>query len=497
MAEAIHQVDQLLQENELLRQENALLKRQLYGAKSEKVLPDHPDLFDCSNLELENKEEGQDKTKPERKKKSRGSARKPRIPDHLSIRETVVIPPEVEAAPELWKQIGEEHSDRIAFEPGTFYIKRITRPKYIKIDSPADESCAPIIAELPPQLLDRGILAPELLAHVAVSKYSDHLPLERQSRIFLERYEVDISPQTLGNGMELVADWLRPVVDLMSHEQFKGRYVQCDETPLKYLTPEKKQAATGYAWVVNVPGGYTVFHWKRGRSEKCLAEIIPEDWTGTLQCDAYKVYYSYQGRKPAIVLNGCMAHVRRKFVEALEQGQCPDQMRWVIHQIRLLYRIERRLREMRAGPTLREAVRCAESVPIMNRIKKALDILKQRPNFRPKTLMGKAVNYALNQWPVLQTWLSDGLIEIDNNLIENHIRPPKLGLKNWLFIGADGAGWRGAVIYSIIASCRNFGIEPYTYMADVLNRLPAMKTSELADLLPDRWLALRKQQGVA
>jgi transposase len=496
VAVAPTEVERLKQENDLLRQENALLKRQLFGAKSEKVILDHPDLFDCSGLDPVTEEEVQDNSPPTGRRKSSASPRKPRIPDHLEIRETVIIPPEVKANPDLWKPIGsEDHCDRIAFEPGTFYVKRITRPKFVRADCPADEPNPPVIADLPPQLLDRGVLAPELLAHIAVSKYSDHLPLDRQSKIFGERYGVEISPQTMGNGIELVADWLRPIVDLMSKEQFKSNYFQCDETTIKYLKPNNGKAATGYIWTVNVPGGYTVYHWKRGRGQKCLDQIVPEDFEGTLQCDGYIGYYSFRNSRPMVTLNGCMAHVRRKFVEALEIGQSPTQMRWVVNQMRLLYQIERRLREMRAGPAKRAAVRCAESVPIMNRIRKALELLKKRPNFRPQTLMGKAVSYALNQWEVLQPWLTNGQIEIDNNLVENKIRPTKLGLKNWLFLGADGAGWRSTVIYSIINSCRNFGIEPYTYMVDVLNRLPSMKNSELPNLLPDRWLEERRSAG--
>lgn len=493
MPVTVTEVEQLKQENDLLKQEIALLKRKLYGVSSEKGIPDHPDLFDCSALDK--KEEEQEEIgapKPPKKSRKPKTPAKPRIPDHLEVRdETIILPPEVKANPELWKQIGEEHSDRIAFRPGDFYIKRITRPKFVKITCPVDEPNPPIIAELPQQLLDRGILAPELLAHIAVSKYSDHLPLDRQSKIYEERYGIEISPQTMGNGIELIADWLRPIVDLMSTKQFAGKYIQCDETPLDYLKPRNGHTAKGYMWTVNVPGGYCVYHWHNGRSEKCLTDIVPDHFEGTLQCDAYIVYQTFARKRPEITLIGCMAHARRKFEEALKQGQWPVQMHWVMIQIGNLYSIERRLRYKRAGPAMREAVRRSESAPILNRLKKALDLFKNRPGFRPQSLVGKAINYALNQWGLLMPWIDNGLVEIDNNLVENKIRPTKLGLKNWLFIGSDQAGWRSAVIYSIITSCRNFGIEPYTYLVDVLNRLPSMKMPELPSLLPDQWLKAR------
>lgn len=483
----------LKQENDLLKQQVAFLQKQLWGAKSEKGIPDHPDLFGDETFGSEPDDHPQTpEPKPRKKRKSKPKEPTPRWPEDTEVRASTMIPTEVLANPELWKKIGEERSDRLSFEPGTFYIKRVVRPKYVRSDCPADEPNPPVIAELPPQLQERAILAPELLAHIAVSKYSDHLPLERQEKIFRERYGVEISSQTMSNGMSVMADRLKPIVDLMSTTQFKGNYIQCDETPLDYLKPGNGKTAKGYMWTVNVPGGYCVYHWRNGRSEGCLRSIVPNEFEGVIQCDAYRVYQSFSNKRPGIILNGCMAHVRRKFKEAADQGGAPTQSRWVLNQIRLLYRIEKKLRNDRAGPAKRSAVRCAESLPIMNRLRKALEIFRKNGKYRPQSLMGKAISYAMNHWDMLLPWINNGSIEIDNNLVENKIRPTKLGVKNWLFIGADSAGWKSAVIYSIISSCRSFGIEPYQYLADVLNRLPGMETEKLPSLLPDQWAKAQK-----
>ncbi|MEC5129024.1 IS66 family transposase [Verrucomicrobiales bacterium BCK34] len=188
-----------------------------------------------------------------------------------------------------------------------------------------------------------------------------------------------------------------------------------------------------------------------------------------------------------IELAGCWAHARRKFHEAFLQGEAKQRAAWLLRQIGHLYTIERELRESRAGPRLREAMRQSRSRPILERIHRALHLFQQSRKHLPKSLMGKALHYALGQWPMLTAYLRNGLVEIDNNLCENAIRPTAVGKKNWLFIGAEEAGWRSAVIYSIIASCRSRGIDPYAYIKDVLTRLPTMTNHQIVQITPEAW----------
>ena len=191
-----------------------------------------------------------------------------------------------------------------------------------------------------------------------------------------------------------------------------------------------------------------------------------------------------------IVLSGCWAHVRRKVVAAFEQGEHRVRNAWLLHQMGLLYAVEKGLRESRAGPAQREAVRAWQSRPIVARLRKAIE--KTQSEVLPRSLTGEAVQYALGQWDGLEVFLSDGRVEIDNNLVENAIRPTAVGRKNWLFIGAAEAGWRSAVIYSILQSCKTYGVEPYAYLKDVLGRLPSMTNHQVAQITPKAWAAARK-----
>ena len=268
-------------------------------------------------------------------------------------------------------------------------------------------------------------------------------------------------------------------------QQMAGGYVQIDETPVKYLSPGAGQTSQGYFWAVNVPGADTVYHWTSGRGHEHLLEILPENYNGTVQCDGYGAYRTMLKKRPGVELAGCWAHVRRKFHEAFEQKEATGRTGWILWQIVHLYAIERKLRESRAGPKLREAFRAAQSRPILVRLKKLLTALQ--PKHLPQSLTGKAISYALGQWELLDVYVEKGRIEIDNNLVENAIRPTALGRKNWLFIGAQDAGWRSAVIYSIIQSCRTHGVEPFAYLKDVLTRLPAMTNHQIPAITPKAW----------
>jgi hypothetical protein len=181
--------------------------------------------------------------------------------------------------------------------------------------------------------------------------------------------------------------------------------------------------------------------------------------------------------------------VRRKFHEALEQS--PKTAGWIMRQIQHLYRVEARLREQKAGPRLREAVRAHQSKPLVERMERALVRLKSSGRHLPQSLLGIAMDYALGQWRTLDIYLGDGRVEIDNNLVENAIRPTALGKKNWLFMGDAEAGERGAVIYTIIESCRRRGLDPYAYLKDVLTRLPNMTNHQIPEVTPQAWAKAR------
>ena len=238
------------------------------------------------------------------------------------------------------------------------------------------------------------------------------------------------------------------------------------------------------------------------RAAACLENLVPVDFTGTIQCDGYAAYRAFADRRPSaqnspntITLAGCWAHVRRKFHDALEQT--PRTTGWLMRQLQHLYRIEAELRAHHAGPNLRAAVRAHQSRPIVERFKKALVRLKASGRYLPQSLLGQAIDYTLGQWPTLEIFLNDGRVEIDNNLVENAIRPTAIGKKNWLFIGDAGAGERSAIIYTIIESCRRRGIDPYTYLRDVLTRLPLMTNWQIPEVTPEAWAKARRTTAPA
>jgi len=418
-------------EVKLLKEKVDALVRMLYGSKSEKLDPNQ--LMFLEGLEPKKAEAPAPAAEPEAgaskpARKPRANPSRPRVPEHLPVHEEILDPEQVKACPGQWRQIGEEVTEQLDYRPGEFSRRRLIRRKFVKRDAPFSP---PVIAPLPACLQERCLATPDLIAQVLVSKYVDHLPLYRQQQIYSTRHGVEIPRQTLCRWVELAAWWFEPIYKEMIRRQNTRPYLQIDETPIRYLQPGAGKCAQGYFWVTTVPGGEVIYHWHPGRGAKYLNGIIGEDFAGSLQCDAFKAYSSFQRQRDGpLDLAGCWAHVRRKFFEAISRA--PAATFWILHQIAQLYLIERRLREQGAGPSLREAVRQSESAPILRRIRKALFLLK--PRYLPKSNMGKAISYAVDNWTNLEVFLHNGMIEIDNNLVENAIRPTKLSSKNWLCV---------------------------------------------------------------
>ena len=502
-AELLQKLQQSLEENARLKQENALLRqkidllvRRIFGASSEKL--------DAAQLELLLKEEAErgkapassalleEAAPPSCKDRSQPRKNKPRWPGDLQVIEEVIEPAEVKAQPHAWRCIGEEISEQLDYEPARFLRRRVIRRKYVhrqEIDQ------APVIAPLPEKLQERCIAAPGLLAQIITAKYCDHLPLYRQEQIYWSRHRVSLPRQTMATWMGLAADWLEPIYKRIRTGVMAGGYVQIDETPIEYLCPGHGQTKLGYLWTCSAPGGDAVYHWQTSRAASCLQKVLPADFAGIVQCDGYAAYNAFaKERGEAITLAGCLAHARRKFYEAREGA--PQAAGFILRQMQHLYRIEKQLREQKAGPQLRLAVRAYQSRPIHERIHRTLARLKLSKRYLPQSSMGQAIDYALAQWPMLSVYLQDGRVEIDNNLVENAIRPTAIGKKNWLFIGDAAAGDRGAILYTIVESCRRRGIDPYRYLREVLTALPTMTNWQLEHWTPNAWakanLALRK-----
>ena len=489
LADCQQQLAAALRENQLLRQKVDLLVRRVFGCSSEKL--------DSAQLLLLQLSEAPPVAEPLPVAPSQApraprprQPKAPRLPDNLPVVEEVIDPEPVKAQPENWRQIGQEVTEQLDYEPGRFLKRRPVRRTYVHR---TQQDSAPVTAPLPPCLQERGLAAPGLLAHVLVSKYCDHLPLYRQEQIYAQRHALNLPRQTLARWVELAADWLTPIYEQIRTGVLAGGYVQIDETPVEYLEPGYGKTKLGYLWTVCRPGKDVFYWWNTSRAAACLDVIVPADFKGTVQCDGYAAYPCFAQTRDdgAIILAGCWAHVRRGFYEALEQS--PKVSGWFLRQIQNLYRIESDLRDKKAGPALREAMRAHQSRPIVERIGRALVRCKTIGRFLPKSLLGEAIKFALGQWSALQVYLGDGRVEIDNNLVENAIRPTALGKKNWLFVGEADAGQRGAIVYTLIECCRRRGIDPYTYLRDVLTRLPHMTNHQVPEVTPEAWGKTRQQ----
>ena len=491
----------LQQENRLLRLKLDAFIRRYYGKSSE--------AFDPAQLELilaglltgarppTEAELSAVAVKPAVAPRPR-PARRLSLPAEVPVERVVIEPAEVQQQPELWKQIGEEVTEEWDYTPGQFLKRLYIRPKYVRREpvesatvsnAPATESepAAVVIAALPPRLIEKGLPGPGLMAQVLISKYEDHLPLYRQEKIFSERHGVKLPRQMLAEWVGQGAFWLKPIYDEMKRGLLAGHYLQADETPIRYLDPDLPGAARqGYLWTYSRPGSDVIFEWNTSRA-RAVAEEFLKSFAGLLQTDGYSAYESLAASRDGLVLVGCWTHARRKFVDALEEDR---RAAWVVRQLGQLYQLEQRLRDARAGPAGRAAARAADARPVLRRLEHLLR--HWQPQVLPRSLFGEAIGYTLDRWAALCRYVDHGEVEIDNNLVENAIRPTAIGKKNFLFIGHPDAGWRSAVIYSVLGSCRRYGINPHEYLHDVLRRLPAMKMSEIAQVTPAAWARAKR-----
>ena len=488
LASVTSERDSALFEIKLLRAKLDALARRIFGKKSEQLSEAQMQLLlqeEVAPGPAMGKPSGPEETEtqPPRSSKPKRRPRGPRLPEHLPVVEETLVPEPVKAAPSQWRRIGEEVSEQIDFEPARFFRRRLVRPKYVHR---TEVDAVPVVAALPAMLQERCVAAPGLIAQILVAKYSDHLPLCRQEWIYQSRHGVFVPRQSMARWVGLAAEWLTPIYEAIRRGVFETGYVQVDETPIRYLDPGRGKTGQGYLWTCLRPDGDVFYRWETSRAAECLSRVIPAEFSGKLQCDGYEGYPCFSKRhgKP-LELVGCWAHVRRGFYEA--QAESPRLAGWILRQIQCLYAVEERLREERAGPGLKAARRAAQSAPVVRRLERALWKLRARRDLLPRSGLGKAIRYALGQWPAVQVYLGDGRVEIDNNPCERAIRPTAVGKKNWLFFGEAGAGQRSAVVYTILESCRRREIDPYAYLREVLTRLPSMTNWQIAELTPEAW----------
>lgn len=455
-----HQIDQLL--------------RTVFGKKSERFVPQIPEQ---TELPLDIKpllvREAQKETITYERKKSNGTSnhkgRLP-IPDHVE-REKIKVKP-LEDITGLVK-IGEEITEQLDYKPGKLYVKQYIREKFAK---PNGEGV--LIAPLPSFIVQRGMAGAGLLAWIVVQKFVDHLPLYRQIEQF-KRLGMPVPSSTMSDWVAMSLKELTPLYEVLKKETLASNYLQADETPIKVLDKNKKgESHRGYYWVYRDPqSGLVLFDYREGRSREGPSEML-KSFEGYLQSDGYSAYEHFN--KGKITLMHCMAHARRYFEQALDNNR--KLAEHALKEIHELYTIERFARNNHLTHVERYDLRQEGSLPILNAMQHWLK--ENIIQVTPQSAIGKAMTYSLNRWDKLMIYASDGRLEIDNNLVENSIRPIAIGRKNYLFAGSHDAARRAAMIYSLLGTCKLKGVEPFAWLKNVFEVLPDWKANRLEELLP-------------
>ena len=377
-------------------------------------------------------------------------------------------------------RIGEDVSEKLDYTPGVFTVERHIRGKW------ACTKCETLIqASVPAQIIDKGIPTSGLLAQVLVAKYSDHLPLYRQETIF-GRSGYAIPRSTLSAWVGACGVQLQPLVDALKDSMLGHAVLHADETPVAMLKPGNKKAHRAYLWAY-APGAFenlkaVVYDFCETRAgENCRAFL--GNWKGALVCDDFGGYKA--GFANGITEVGCLAHARRKFFD-LHVSNKSTIAEQALDYISKLYDVEREIKHHTAEE--RRHIRQTQSKPLADALHKWM--MLQRQKITDGSATAKALDYSLKRWTALSRFLDDGQLPIDNNWIENQIRPIAIGRNNWLFAGSLRAGQRAAAVMSLIQSAKLNGHDPYAYLKDVLTRLPTHKNSQIEELLPHRWQPL-------
>jgi transposase len=481
----ISERDKLTSELGELKRQLAELNRMIFGSKSERFVPiDSKQLQLFEDMLAQKEEELEKHTIVYQREKAKKKKEKPVrtvIPAHFPRVDEIIEPDNID--PNAVK-IGEEITELLEIRPMKIFVRRIIRPKY---SLPNDQGI--VIADLPSVPIPKGKVSASLLAFILISKFVDHLPLYRLLQIF-KRQELVISKSTIGGWVSKTSELLQPLYDSFKEKFLEDAdYIQADESPIKVQDKEKRKTThRGFMWVYRNPvENLILFDYHKGRG-KNVPEIFFQNYTGTLQSDGYKVYKNLKTKGDNTLL-GCMAHARRYFEKALDND--PKRADHVLLLIQKLYAIERKLKEDKKSTAEIKDYRIQYALPILNEIE---DYLKtEKENTLPKSSISVAINYTLNIFDHLKEYINDGKFEIDNNNIENAIRPLAIGRKNYLFAGSHESAQNIAMFYSFFASCKTHNINPHTWLCDVLDRIPEHKANKIQELLPHNWKPMNEE----
>ena len=466
------------------------LKRQLFGKKSEKLDPAQRLLFEnlYDQVKAKIEEQKQPKIKVVKKRKNANHKGRKPLPKDLP-REIIEIEPAEEEKTcficnNAKQRIGSEETEKLEYVPASFYVKKYVRYKYACKECQSNIS----IGQLPPMAIDKGIAGEGLLAHIITCKYCDHVPLNRLEGI-LKRHGVDINVSTMCDWVGKSADLLEPLVRRMHKKILQSPKINTDDTPIP-VKSKKRRGSTynGYLWVYIDDKHNVVFDFTPTRSREGPLKFLGK-YSGYVQADAYSGYDEFFRKNKSATEVGCNAHARRKFDYALDTD--PVRAARMLVLWGRLYDIERKARDENYSSAQLLEARQKQARPILAEIKTALDEYKNQ--VLPKSPIGKAVTYSRNQWEALNRYVDDPMLDIDNNLSERTLRMVVIGRKNYMFAGSEAGAWRAAIIYSLVASCKLNGIDPFRYFRDVLARVSTHPADKIDELLPGEWKNLNAE----
>ncbi len=485
------QLSLALRDNQLLRARLEAELRRYLGAKADKIDPNQleipfEELVEAVLADSEPEPAPEVKEAPDAEEapaapKKRGAHGRAPLPKNLT-RVRVEHRPEDTHCCQCQREMapmGEEVTEELDWQPACFFVTEHVRVKY------ACKHCQEgvVIAPLPPRPIEKGRPGPGLLAHVLVSKYADHLPLNRMEGI-LARHGIEISRSTMCDWVRDSAQLLWPIVRALKQSVLESMVLHTDATGV--LCQENSQSrrtrkAHLWAWVGDRREVVYDFTLTKEQSEP---KRFLGNWRGHLQCDAASNFHQVLESGEVIEV-GCWAHARRRFVDALASDTARASR--ILALVQMLYHVEAEARAL--DPPARRTLRQEQSKPILERIREEVELASRTA--LPKSALGDALGYVRNQWIALNRFVEDGRLAIDNNAAERALRGVAVGRKNWLFAGSEDGGKRAAVIYSLIGTCKLLGIEPFAYLRDVLERLPTQPAERIAELTPRAWLAAR------
>jgi transposase len=473
----LKKLQEMLEKFSSMKFELAQLKRLIFGSKRERFVSGAEDgqmslPFDVEAVSPEDNVTAKEKVSSFERQKRKNHPGRLTLPDHLPVDEIIIEPEEDVTG---LKCIGHEVTDELEYQQAILKINRYKRPKYAR-----ENSEGIICGELPSRPIDKGIAGPGLLSHILVSKYVYHLPFHRQSQRFKTEHQIDIPRSTMGGWQSSTANLMHLLHEEQKRQVLGQGYLQVDETPIQVLDPKKKgKTHRGYYWVYYSPiQRMVLFDYQEGRGREGPRKLL-SDFKGYLQTDGYKVY-DWFGQQKDITLLSCMAHARRMIEKSLDDDQ--KRAEYAMTEIQKLYRIERQAREQKLSAEQRHKFRLDESLPIMNELGKWMTA--QVRTTLPKSPFGKALIYSVSRWDNLMNYLNDGYLEIDNNLVENSIRPTALGRRNYLFAGSHAGAQSAAMFYSFFATCKHNNVDPFTWLKKVLEIIPDYPANKISDLLP-------------